>query len=228
MKKELGEKETKKKNVKIIIGLGIVCLLMVIGASWYAVTFNDSRLVMPMEMSYEFTVKDLPMLIAVVCMVLYLFFLCGLFYVKGKKDARAHVTRRISPRFGMMGLLGFLGFMGFWTYGAEGKITPFFYFIFFGFFGFFYEGKMSNTLKDERYEENKCKAQRKAHGIALDSIFVCLLLLCAAEGRILKTMDARLIFLVIAVACSIAADIFLGEYLLYRYDHEEQLDEGGE
>ena len=41
-------------------------------------------------------------------------------------------------------------------------------------------------------------------------------------------MDARLIFLVVAVSCSIAADIFLGEYLLYRYDHEELLDESEE
>ncbi len=228
MKKEVKEKEAKKKNVRIIIGMGIVCLLMVIGASWYAVTFNDSRLVVPMEMPYEFTVRDLPMLIAVGCMVLYLFFLFGLGYVKGKRDAAARVTRRISPRFGIMGLMGFLGFMGFWTYSAEGKIAPFFFFIFFGFFGFFYEGKMSNTLKDERYEENKCKAQLKAHGFALDSIFVTMLLLCAAEGRLLKTMDARLIFLVVAVSCSIAADIFLGEYLLYRYDHEELLDESEE
>lgn len=31
MKKEVKEKEAKKKNVRIIIGMGIVCLLMVIG-----------------------------------------------------------------------------------------------------------------------------------------------------------------------------------------------------
>lgn len=105
--------------------MGIVCLLMVIGASWYAVTFNDSRLVVPMEMPYEFTVRDLPMLIAVGCMVLYLFFLFGLGYVKGKRDAAARVTRRINPRFGIMGLMGFLGFMGFWTYSAEERLPRF-------------------------------------------------------------------------------------------------------
>ncbi|MDE7324636.1 MAG: DUF3796 domain-containing protein [Lachnospiraceae bacterium] len=217
-----------KKKVKIIIGLGVVCLLMVLGASWYAVTFNDSRLVVPMEAPYQFTVRDLPMLIAVGCMVLYLFFLLALCYMKGKKDETAHVTRRISPKLGIMGLLGFLGFMGFWTYSADGRITPFVYFMFFGFFSFFYEGRMSNAYMDERYEENKYKAKLKAHGIALDIVYAALFFVVAAEGRILKTIDVKLMILVIAVACSMAVDVFLSEYLLYRYDHADELDESEE
>ena len=137
------------------------------------------------------------------------------------RSAAAHVTRRISPKLGIMGLLGFLGLMGFYTYNTEGRVAPFLFFMFFGFFGFFYEGKMSNTFMDERYVENKRRAQRKAHRIAQGIVYVTLFLVAMAEGRILKATDTKLIILVIAVACSIAVDIFLGEYLLYQYDHEE-------
>lgn len=45
-------------------------------------------------------------------------------------------------------------------------------FVFFGFFGFFYEGKMSNTLIDERYKENKMRAQSTANKTALSIIFL--------------------------------------------------------
>lgn len=53
----------------------------------------------------------------------------------------ANRTRRLNPKLGLLGFFGFLGFIG----GAWTR------FVFFGFFGFFYEGKMSNTLMDERF-----------------------------------------------------------------------------
>lgn len=127
-----------------------------------------------------------------------------------------------------MRLMGFLGFWGFWTYHTDGRVAPFVFFMFFGLFGFFYEGKMSNTFMDERYKENKCRAQLKAHKITLTIIYAALFLLLGMEGRILRTMDAKLITLVIVISFSMAADVFLGEYLLYRYDHGEQIDESGE
>ena len=71
-------------------------------------------------------------------------------------------TRHLDPRMGLFGLFGFLGFLGFWTYAAQRVIFPFFFFIFFGFFGFYYEGKMSDTLADEMFEEHRLKAQLKA------------------------------------------------------------------
>lgn len=42
-------------------------------------------------------------------------------------------------------------------------IAPFMFFIFFGFFGFFFEGKLSDTLKDELYLENRKNAELKAY-----------------------------------------------------------------
>lgn len=44
-----GKKEVYMNKKAKIVGMGIICLLMVIGASLYAVKFNDSRLVVPME-----------------------------------------------------------------------------------------------------------------------------------------------------------------------------------
>lgn len=67
-----------KKKVKVLIGAGIACLLFVLVSVWYAVTYNESRLVVPMEASeYVFTVKDLPMILSVVLATLYAFVLMG-------------------------------------------------------------------------------------------------------------------------------------------------------
>lgn len=62
-------------------------------------------------------------------------------------------------RLGFLGLPAFLGLLGFWVYPQTGEVFPFAFFLFFGFFGFFFEGKMSHTLMDERYTENRAKAQ---------------------------------------------------------------------
>ena len=70
-------------------------------------------------------------------------------------------TRRINPRLGWLGLLGLLGILGFFT--GEGFLFLFFWF--FGFFGFFYEGKLSNTLRDERFilnQQRACSHRRPA------------------------------------------------------------------
>lgn len=218
-----------KKNVKIILGIGVVCLLSMLAASWYAVVYNESRLVVPMDFSeYVFTVKDLPMICALAFALLYLFFLFGLLIrtiiINKKKESTASITRKISPKFGFFGLFGFFGFLGFWTYSTEQEIFPFIYFVFFGFFGFFYEGKMSNTFMDERYQENKRKAHLKASETALNIIFIALFLLGLGE-RILGSSEYTLIAFVIIVAFSLALYVFLGEYLLYRYDHDERPEE---
>ena len=54
----------KKNKIKMLIGGGIFCILMMFFASWHAITFNDSRLVVPMDFgSYTFQIKDLPMIL---------------------------------------------------------------------------------------------------------------------------------------------------------------------
>ena len=55
----------KKKDVALIIA-GVVCIVLLLVSSWYSITFNDSRLVVPMNFSeYTFCMKDLPMICSV-------------------------------------------------------------------------------------------------------------------------------------------------------------------
>lgn len=62
----------KKINTKITIFFGVVCTLLVALSSWYAVNFNESRLVAPMDFSeYTFRMKDLPMIVSIALLGLY-------------------------------------------------------------------------------------------------------------------------------------------------------------
>ena len=220
----------KKKDVALIIA-GVVCIVLLLVSSWYSITFNDSRLVVPMNFSeYTFCMKDLPMICSVSLFCLYIFYSCVLL-IKGiiknnKSQFSNQYTRKINPKLGYLGFLGLIGFLGFWSYGIDKTIFPFIFFMFFGFFGFFYEGKMSGTLMDEMYKENKLKASAKANKISLGIIFLSLIIL--GQGRIMVNLDFTLIAFVIVVALAIALEIFLNQYLLYRYDHSEQIEESEE
>lgn len=220
-----------KNNIRRTIILGVICVLLVAAASWYTIVFNDARFIVPMELSeYTFQAQDIPMIISGVLLILYILYLfillLGTIVVNGRKGASAQVTRAVNPKLGFLGFLGFIGLLGFWTYSVDKTIFPFVFFLFFGFFGFFYEGKMSNTYMDERYKENKMKAGMMANRIALAIIFFAILIL--GQGKFMGSLDYTLIALIIIVALSIALQIFLSEYLLYRYDHDDQLDESEE
>lgn len=85
---------------------------------------------------------------------------------------------------------------------------------------------MSNPLIDERYKENKMRAQSTANKTALSIIFFAILIL--EQGRLMGRLEYTLIALVIVIALSIALELFLSEYLLYHYDHDEPFDESEE
>lgn len=217
-----------KKRTKLTICLGVICALLVAISSWYTIAFNNSRFIVPMDLSeYVFRVQDLPMIISGVLLTLYIVNIVVLFLESIKTNRRRKLTlqstRTINPKLGFLGLLGFAGFLGFWTYSVDKTIFPFVFFLFFGFFGFFYEGKMSNTLIDERYKENKMKAQSVANKTSLSIIFLAILIL--GQGKLMDNLEYTLIALVIVIALSIALEIFLSEYLLYHYDNDEQFDE---
>lgn len=109
----------KKNQAKLWLGCGIFCTAAMLLSVWYAVTFNDSRLVTPTDLgSYTFTPKDLPMLLSV-------------------------------------------------------------------------------------------------------SLFCC-------QGRLFGSLEYTLIAAVIVLSLTLALGIFLPEYLLYRYDHDDQTGEGEE
>lgn len=221
----------KTNKMKIWVGCGIFCVLSVIISSWYAVTFNDSRLVAPMELKdYAFQVKDLPMIVSVSLTCVYLFALVALIFIHTAKKQRqveeTGITRKLNPKLGCLGLFGFFGFAGFWTYSIDGTIFPFAFFLFFGFFGFFYEGKMSGTFMDERFRENIVRARLKAYRITFLIMLVTLIILC--QGKLFGSLEYTLIAAIIILSLALALGIFLSEYLLYRYDHDGQVDESEE
>ena len=153
------------------------------------------------------------------------------FIIKTDRETKRQVadsnkTRKISPFFGFLGCFGFLGFLGFYTYHLDKNISPFFAFTFFGFFGFFYEGKMSGILMDERYRENLIRAQLTALKTAFVIIGVTLFLV--GSGRLLGNLEYTLIAMVILVSLAFALALFLSEYLLYRYDHDDLYSESEE
>lgn len=220
-----------KKKTKVAVIWGAACALLIVISSYYTVAFNDSRFIVPMDFSeYKFRIQDLPMIVTgtfFVIYILYLFtLLAGAVIANKRKEGAVQSTRAINPKLGFLGLFGFAGFSGFWTYNINKTIFPFVFFMFFGFFGFFYEGKMSHTFMDERYRENKMKAHMTANKIALAIIFLATLIL--GQGKLMGNLEYTLIALIIIVALSLALEVFLSEYLLFRYDHDEQFEEGEE
>ncbi len=200
---------------------GVLCAALTGAAVWYDLTYNGGKLVYPMH-SYAFAPADIPMLLAVALDVLYALYLAFLLvrWIRAQKEhvVKTGRTRRLSPKLGFLGFCGFLGFAGFWTYGALGDLSGFIFFAFFGFFGFFFEGKMSNTLMDERYKENAARAERKALRIGFGIIFF-LLIFVGQAGRLAAELVAPI--LIAGIALAVALTIFLSEYLLYRYDHDD-------
>ena len=219
------------KRAKLWIGSGIFCVLMLLASSWYAVTYNDSRLVVPMDFaSYTFQVNDLPMIFSVFLTCIYILALFTALmlhaYNMRRQQAKSNTTRKLNPKLGLLGFLGFLGFGGFWTYSVDGSVFPFVFFLFFGFFGFYYEGKMSATFMDERFRENAVRANLKASNITLSILSITLILFC--HGKLFANLEYTLIALLITLSLALALRIFLAEYLLYRYDHDDLAEEGRE
>lgn len=220
----------KKNRVKIWAGCAIFCIAAVLVSSWYAVTYNDSRLVVPMDLgSYTFSPRDLPMIgsISLTCVYALALFI-QLLIGSGKNrrtTAQSNTTRTINPKLGLLGLLGFLGLAGFWSYPVRGEVFPFAFFLFFGFFGFFYEGKMSGTFMDERFRENAARAQLNAYKITFIITLLALVILC--QRKLFGSLEYTLIATIVVLSLALALGIFLSEYLLYRYDHDDQAGEDG-
>lgn len=221
----------KKKSTIILVGSGIFCILITLAASWYAVVINDSRFVVPMDFNrYSFQIKDLPMIIAVSLTFIYVLALFILLFTgivkRNKYVTVTNTIRKVNPKLGFLGLLGLLGFTGFWTYHINGTFFPFIFFLFFGFFGFFYEGKMSGTFMDERFRENVIKAQLKSNQITFAIILVALIIL--SQGNFFGRLECTFIATIIILSLALASGIFLPQYLLYHYDHDDQEDESEE
>lgn len=211
-----------KKKKFLLLG-GLTCLLLCLLSSWYSVRFNEARLVGPMDFStYVFRPQDLPMLLSIGITCIYIFVLfISLFLTK--RRLQVNKTRPVSPKLGYLGFLGFMGFLGFWSYYTKRSISPFVFFLFFGFFGFYYEGKMSGTYMDERFQQNAIRAQLISCKTVVSILFVSLLVLSIWNP--FSSLDYTLIALVIVLSLTLAFGLFLNEYLLYRFDHDDQIEE---
>ena len=90
--------------------------------------------------------------------------------------------------------------------------------MFFGFFGFFFEGKLSDTLMDERYQENVRRAQLDTYKAGFVLLWVVLLVV--GHGPLWGSLELTAVALTSAVSLALGLTLFLSEYLLYRYDHD--------
>ena len=213
----------KKRTLLLAAAGGAACIAFTAWAIWDALAHHGGRLVCPMD-SYAFQPSDIPMIAALVLDVLYIAALIGSLVLSAacrrRQDEANNRTRKLNPRLGFLGFLGLAGFLGFYSYANYDQYFPFCFFVFFGFFGFFYEGKMSNTYRDERFRENALRAERDAYRTGITILF--LLVVIAGQGR----APASLVLpaLLIGVSLDLALTLFLSVYLLYRYDHDDSLE----
>lgn len=116
-----------KNNTKRTIIFGVICVLFVAVASWYTITFNDARFIIPIDLSeYTFRAQDIPMIISGILLALYILYLFVLLarsiVASRQKESAAKVTRTVNPK---LGFLGFLGLSDFWAFGLTTWIKLF-------------------------------------------------------------------------------------------------------
>ncbi len=92
-----------KKRTKLTICLGVICALLVAISSWYTIAYNNSRFIVPMDLSeYVFRVQDLPMIISGVFLALYVVYLVVLLlrYImtNRRRELTLQSTRTINPK----------------------------------------------------------------------------------------------------------------------------------
>lgn len=200
----------------------LLFIILEFAAVAYDGFFNHSRIIHPIDASYQFRPSDLPLILTTIALAAYVIFLVFSFVGKSKEiqKSSAHITRKVSAKFGWFGFFGFIGFLGIPAFILQNQVWPFFFFVFFGFFGFFYEAKLSNTLMDERFVEEK----RRAKLVSYKTGFSLLWLVSWALGITGSHLNTDFVAVAFSVSSSliIALVLFLNNYLLYKYDTEEE------
>ncbi len=79
--------------------------------------------------------------------------------------------------------------------------------MYFGFFGFFFEGKLSHTLEDELFQENRRKAQLSAYKIGFKLLFVVIWLMGMGIMRLEKAQYNPSLKLAIEISRAVKAPI---------------------
>lgn len=204
----------------------LLFIILEFAAVAYDGFFNHSRIIHPIDASYQFQVSDLPLILTTIILAAYVVFLVFnmvfAFIDKEKRRGKTStfITRKINAKLGWLGFFGFTGFLGIPVFILQNQVWPFFFFVFFGFFGFFYEAKLSNTLMDERFVEEK----RRAQLVSYKTGFSLLWLVSWALGITGSHLNTDFVAVAFSVSSSliIALVLFLNNYLLYKYDTEEE------
>ena len=188
--------------------------------------FNHSRIIHPIDASYQFQVSDLPLILTTIILAAYVVFLVFnmvfAFMDKEKRRGKTStfITRKINAKLGWLGFFGFTGFLGIPVFILQNQVWPFFFFVFFGFFGLFYEAKLSNTLMDERFLEERKRAQLTSYKTGFGLLWLIAWFMALAGGH----FNTDLVAIIFSASSSliIALVMFLKHYLLYKYDTEEE------
>lgn len=72
---------------------------------------------------------------------------------------------------------------------------------------------------DERFRENRMRAEYTAMKIGFSILFLSAILL--SRGKLLGSLEYSFIALSIVLSLVLGLVLFLQEYLLYRYDHSD-------
>lgn len=172
----------------------LLFIILEFAAVAYDGFFNHSRIIHPIDASYQFQVSDLPLILTTIILAAYVVFLVFnmvfAFMDKEKRRGKTStfITRKINAKLGWL--------------------------------GFFYEAKLSNTLMDERFVEEK----RRAQLVSYKTGFSLLWLVSWALGITGSHLNTDFVAVAFSVSSSliIALVLFLNNYLLYKYDTEEE------
>lgn len=192
----------------------------------YSLLYNDGRWVREMDLEeHVFSAKNIPMLAAGMLVAFYAVYIAVVIYRKAlkglftQKSLHQNYTRRVPPFLGVFGIFGLLGLSGFWTCHAHGIVSPFLLFALFGLFGLFFEGKLSHSLEDELFQQNKVRADLKVYKTGFLLLVAVILL---SRWRVLALhAEWCAIFLLIPVLLIVAFVLFQKRYLLCCYEKEE-------
>ncbi len=215
-----------KKQIKTFIITSIIWLVCLIAGITHSLLYNEGRWIVEMDLeNLYFSVKDIPMLAVGVLTILWGIYVVMvafkiIFNVLFPQDSsNPSYTKKIPSFMGIFGICGFLGFLGFWTYSEYGVVSPFLFFALFGLFGLFFEGKLSHTLKDELFQQNKVRADLKAYKTGF--ILLVFVVLFSRWHVLALNAEWCAIFLLISVSLIVAIILFQKSYLLYHYEKEE-------
>ncbi len=217
----------KKKFKLTLSNVILISFILSIIGSIHSVIFNESRLIIPTDLStYEFRFADLilgiPLVIFIlsVCVATVYYPILILNKSTFKKYKLGEQTPKIHNKKWVLGFVGILGFIPLVTNLSTTNIDyiNIILLVFFSQFAYYFQCKFSDILVDERFMYNLALAESKAYKIAYTTVIIAFILsVPRLSGNVLN------IFLLSTIALSYSVAEILKSYYLYKYDMEDWL-----